>query len=402
MIIELVIALLIGILAGTLTGLIPGIHVNLVAVVLLGYASFFLGFVSPLVFVVFVVSMSVTHTFLDFLPSVFLGAPDDDTVLSVLPGHEMLMKGRGYEAVILTLYGGLAAIVLTLFLAPVFVYVLPLFYEPLSNVMPFVLIIVSLFLFYFERNSRVWALIIFSLSGILGVTVLNLGVKEPLLPLLTGLFGASALVVSARKNQKVPKQKIIKFRGVKLKKKSLVKSLVASLVASPLVSFLPGLGSGQAAVIGSEVTGELDKREFLVLLGAINTMVAGLSFITLYSIGKARTGAAIAVTQIMPMLSLQNLGVILGVIFLSGVVSFFLTVFLAKVVSKNISKFPYNWVSVVVLIILSVIVLVFSGLLGFLVFVVSASLGLTCICVSVKRIHLMGALLIPVIFFYLL
>jgi putative membrane protein len=400
--IYLIIALLLGILAGMITGLIPGIHINLVAVVLLGYASLFLTYFSPLNLVIFIVAMSITHTFLDFLPSIYLGASDTDTELSILPGHEMLIKGKAYEAIILTLYGSVAAIILTLLLTPVFIFVLPKIYLPLNDIMPFILIIVSFFLFYFEKKSRIWALIIFLLAGFLGIASFNLNIKEPLLPLLTGLFGASAIVVSLKNRQKVPKQQVKKFKHIRVKKKSLVRSLFASVIASPLVSFLPGLGSGQAAVIGSEVTGDLDRREFLVLLGAINTVVAGLSFITLYTINKARTGASVAVSQIISSLSLENLLIILGTILISGIFSFFITVYLAKFASKNISKVPYSILSIAVLAILAFVVLFFSGILGFLVFFVSASLGITCIQLGIRRIHLMGCLLIPVILFYFL
>jgi putative membrane protein len=371
-------------------------------VVLLGYASLFLTYFSPLNLVIFIVAMSITHTFLDFLPSIYLGASDTDTELSILPGHEMLIKGKAYEAIILTLYGSVAAIILTLLLTPVFIFVLPKIYLPLNDIMPFILIIVSFFLFYFEKKSRIWALIIFLLAGFLGIASFNLNIKEPLLPLLTGLFGASAIVVSLKNRQKVPKQQVKKFKHIRVKKKSLVRSLFASVIASPLVSFLPGLGSGQAAVIGSEVTGDLDRREFLVLLGAINTVVAGLSFITLYTINKARTGASVAVSQIISSLSLENLLIILGTILISGIFSFFITVYLAKFASKNISKVPYSILSIAVLAILAFVVLFFSGILGFLVFFVSASLGITCIQLGIRRIHLMGCLLIPVILFYFL
>ncbi len=131
--IYLILALILGIIAGTITGLIPGIHINLVAVLLLSFSAFFLSYVSPLVLVVFIASMAICHSFLDFIPSIFLGAPDEDTVLSILPGHEMLIKGKAYEAIILTLYGSLAAIILTLFLTPIFIYLLPIIYDDITN-----------------------------------------------------------------------------------------------------------------------------------------------------------------------------------------------------------------------------------------------------------------------------
>jgi len=403
MLIEIFLALLIGIILGSITGLTPGIHINLVAFFLLSLVTsgYFAG-ISPIILAVFIVALSISHTFIDFIPSIFLGAPDEDSVLSVLPGHEMLIKGRGYEAVLLTLIGSIAGIMLILLFSPLFILFLPKIYESARLIMPFILILTSCFLFYFERNNRIWAIIIFFLAGFLGIASMNLNLKEPLLPLLTGLFGASSLITSITKKQKLPKQRIIKLRHLKIKKKSIAKSIFASIIASPLCSFLPGLGSGQAAVIGSEVTGDLNKKEFLILLGSINTIVMGLSFVTLYTIQKSRTGSAVAVSKLLETFSLSSLLIILAAIFISGILAFFLVIFLARIFSKIISKISYNKLSLGILIFISFIILVFSGFLGFLVFIISAFTGLTCIYTGVRRTHLMGCLLLPTILFYIL
>jgi putative membrane protein len=268
--------------------------------------------------------------------------------------------------------------------------------------MPFILILASFFLFYFDKKSRAWTVIIFFLSGILGIASFNLGLKEPLLPLFSGLFGASSLITSITKKQKMPKQKIAKLKSIKIKRKSMVQVLVASFIASPLCSFLPGMGSGQAAVIGSEVTGDLDRKEFLILLGAVNTLVMGLSFVALYSIKKARTGTAVFAGKIIPDLTSSDLYFILGAIVLSGVAAFFLTIFLAKLSVKMLSKVNYSKLSIVILLFVSAIVIYFSGFMGFLVYFVSTFLGLTCIFLNIRRTHLMGCLLLPTILYYLL
>ncbi len=403
MLIELILALIVGIIIGSITGLTPGIHINLVAFFLLSLVtSGYLAGISPIILVVFIVSLSISHTFVDFIPSIFLGAPDEDSVLSVLPGHEMLIKGKGYEAVILTLFGSIAGIFLILIFTPLFVFFLPKIYESVRVIMPFILITASLFLFYFEKNNRIWAVIIFFLAGFLGIATMNLDLKEPLLPLLTGLFGASSLITSISKKQKLPQQKIIPLKKIEIKKKSVVKSLFASVIAGPLCSFLPGLGSGQAAVIGSEVTGDLNRKEFLVLLGSINTIIMGLSFVTLYAIQKSRTGSAVAISKLLENFSLTNLLTLLTAVFISGIFAFFLTIFLAKFFSKHISKISYNKLSLGILIFLSDVILIFSGFLGFLIFAVSTFTGLTCIYTGVRRTHLMGCLLLPTILFYLL
>ena len=125
MLLEIIIALIIGVSAGTLTGLFPGLHVNLVSVFLLSISPTLLKITSPISLVVFIVAMAITHSFLDFIPSIFLGAPDEDSFLSILPGHELLKKGRGYEAVILALFGSLTALPIILLFIPLFIFFLP-------------------------------------------------------------------------------------------------------------------------------------------------------------------------------------------------------------------------------------------------------------------------------------
>ena len=105
--------------AGTFTGLIPGIHINLVAVFILSLT--FISKFQPITLIVFITAMAITHTFIDFIPSIFIGAPDEDTALSTLPGHKLLMTGQGHQAIKLTLIGSSIAIASLIFIIPIFI-----------------------------------------------------------------------------------------------------------------------------------------------------------------------------------------------------------------------------------------------------------------------------------------
>ncbi|MDO8517541.1 MAG: tripartite tricarboxylate transporter permease [Nanoarchaeota archaeon] len=397
MLFEIILALFLGILAGTFTGLMPGIHINLVGVLLISSISFFLSFASPFILVIFIVSMSITHTFIDFIPSIFLGAPNEDTVLSIMPGQEMLLQGKGHEAVFLTLIGCLIGLFLLIFLVPLFIYTLPNIYPFFQKMMFWILIWACIFLILKENTNKVLALIIFILAGFLGLSTLNLPIKQPLLPLLTGLFGSSSLIYSLSQKTKLPEQKIEK---IIINKKELIKPALASLFSSPLCSFLPGLGSSQAAIIGSGIIGKLSRKQFLMLLGSVNILVMSLSFVVLYLIQKSRTGSAYAINEIM-LLSLENIFYILLIILITSVIVFFLGLKISKIFIKNINKINYSKISLAVLFLLSIIVLIFSGLLGFLVFLVSTCLGLTCNYLNIRKGLLMGCLLVPTMIFYL-
>jgi len=83
---EIILAVILGMLVGIFTGLIPGIHINLVFGIFLG-SSMFLFEVSSFAAVAFIVAVAIMHTFIDFIPSIYLGAPNEDTALSTMPGH---------------------------------------------------------------------------------------------------------------------------------------------------------------------------------------------------------------------------------------------------------------------------------------------------------------------------
>ncbi len=394
MLIEIILFLFLGIVFGTCTGLIPGIHINLIGVFLISLAASFLSFLNPIYFVVFIVSMAITHTFVDFIPSIFLGCPDTDTELSILPGHDLLKKGQGYGAITLTTYGSLAAIFVLIVLAFPVANLLERFYDFLKILIPGLLILVSFFLISSEKKMKN-ALLVFLLTGFLGLVILNLEMKEPLLPLLTGLFGSSMLIISIKDKIFIPKQKISK---IKIK---IFKPLLGAVIASPLCSFLPGLGSGQAAIIGNTIS-KTDKKGFLVLLGATNTLVMGFSFIALYAIARTRTGATVALQEIIGILSKEILVLTLAVILISGIISFFLTIKLAKFFSRKIEKINYVLLCELTLIVLIIIVFLVSGFLGLFVLAASTATGIYCISLGVKRTNMMGCLLLPVIILYLI
>ncbi|MFH1451571.1 MAG: tripartite tricarboxylate transporter permease [archaeon] len=395
MLLYLILALLSGILAGTITGLTPGIHINLIASFVI--ASTFLTNLPPTILLIFIISMAITHTFLDFIPSIYLGAPDEDTGLSILPGHQLLMKGKGHEAVILTLQGSVIAVASLILIIPLFIFIIPIVYPFINQMMAFFLIWISLFLLFHEKESRLLATLIFILAGFLGIATLNISIEQPLLPLLTGLFGSSTIIYSIKSKTIIPQQIIEK---IKIQKSDLIKPAIATTIISPICALFPGLGSSQAAIIGAEVTRNLKQEQFLALLGSVNTLIMSTSFFILYILEKSRTGAANSISQLIT-LEPSHLKIIILTIFAATIISTLLTIKISKIFAKNISKINYTKISIVILSLLIIIILKFSGFLGLLIFTVSTFLGLTCIELGVRRGLLMGSLLIPTILFYL-
>ncbi|MEK6800324.1 MAG: tripartite tricarboxylate transporter permease, partial [Nanoarchaeota archaeon] len=352
--------------------------------------------------VVFIVAMSITHTFIDFIPAVFLGAPEEDSLLSVLPGHKMLLAGRGYEAVVFTFYGSLTAILIILFWSLIFSFFLDKFFGIVKFLIPFILIFVSLYFIFRERNVYT-PLIVFLLSGVLGFLTFNLPVREPLLPLLSGLFGVSGIIVSLKNRVAIPKQRILELKKISLKRKDFLKAVAASFFAAPLCSFLPGIGSGQASLLGSEIMGSTKDNEesFLFLNGAVSTIVMGLSFVTLFSLGKSRTGTGVVVGNLIGKVGLDELFLILIVVIVSGFLAFILGLFLARLFARGINLLDYRKVSFFVLLILLIVNIFLSNWIGLVVLVTGSALGVFSILSGTRRINLIGCLLIPSIIYYL-
>ena len=298
---EILVAILLGASAGVITGITPGIHINLVALILFSISPFLLEYTGIIPIASFIISMSVTHTFSDFISSTYLGVPSEDTALSLLPAHRMLLKGMGYEAVKLTVIGSLLCLIATIIISPFLIISIPFIFEHFKNLFPWVLLFVIVLMILRENNAnkKFWAVIVTLLSSILGLIVFNLpNLKDPLLPMLSGLFGVSVLLLSLNQKVVIPIQRTTEI--IKLKARDIAKSISSGVFSGSLVSIFPGLGPAQAAVLAGQIVGRIDSFCYLILVGGINTVSMILSLITLFSIQKARNGSRIVVQQLIP------------------------------------------------------------------------------------------------------
>jgi putative membrane protein len=394
---EIIFSVCVGIFFGTITGLIPGIHINLVGALVISLLPSISYYMTREMIILFLVSMAITHTFIDFIPSIFFGAPDEDSALSVLPGHQLLKKGYGYYAFLISAYGSLWAIFSIALISPIFLFILPRIENLIKIIVPLALISSSLILIFSEKK-KINAVVVFMLSGFLGIGILNSNINQPFLPMLSGLFGASTLIISIKSKTNIPPQKTEK---IYLNKRQFIKTGIISSLISPVCCLFPGIGSGQSAVICSSIK-KMNKKEFLFLLGSINTIIVGMSFIILYSLGKTRTGIAAVFEEVIFEQNITHLFIIMITIVLTGIICFYYSIFIAKLFAKNISKINYTKISLLVLLIIAALVFIFSGIIGFLFFIVSTSTGIFGILSGVKRTNLMGCLIIPVLLFYII
>lgn len=393
MFLEILLFAILGIIIGLITGLIPGLHPNTIFVMLLSFVFFMSGLPLTLV-LVFVVSLAVSNTFFDFIPTILFGAPEEDSVLSILPGHKFLLKGRGYEAIFLATMGGLGVIFLTVISLPVLLFSIPMVY---SLIRPVLHILLSLVVFWMivKENKRLFGFLVFVLSGLFGFMALNsLPSQQVMFPALTGLFGLSTLSVSVITKVKIPSQKIQKHVHADWLKGSLT-----GWLAGLLAGLLPGIGSSQAGIIAAQAL-KAKTREFLIALGGINTSNIFFTFVVFYVIGKTRSGAVWLISQIVDSVTITDVALLLVVGVFAALVSGVLTIRISRLLLNRMKKMNYSKIMTATLAGLVFMVLVFSGPLGLFISITGMFLGLFTISVGVRRTHLMGFLLLPTILYF--
>lgn len=410
-----------GFLLGVISGLIPGIHVNTFAAILLGAspAMMKLG-LSPHHVAVIILAASVSQTFLDAIPTVFVGAPDSDTVLAVLPGHRLMLRGRGIEAVRLSAIGSAGSVLVALSLIPPLSWLFSNYYDILMEHIGLILLGIALFMIMKERDidpgpyqtmkRRALALSVFMTSGLLGMFAFEnqdllsspLGLEpDILLPLLSGIFGASSLILSIFSSTKMAEQR---DTGFELPAAPLMRAIILGGTAGSVVAWIPGVSPAVATMLTRLGRGieEEDQaaREFLVSVSGVNTSCAVLSLVALLVIGRPRSGAAAAINELIEIDENQLYAMIV-IATAVAIVSYITTVWLAGIAGTLLSKIDYRNLSIIVLGTLALIAFIFTGTFGLLIFFISTLIGLTPHLAGIRKTHAMGVLMLPLIVYYL-
>ncbi|MFP4117197.1 MAG: tripartite tricarboxylate transporter permease [Candidatus Aenigmatarchaeota archaeon] len=391
---EVLAFLLAGVLIGILTGLIPGFHPNLIATLAVSYAFF-----SPLSSSVLLVSAGVTNTFVNFIPAVYLGAPSASTALSVLPGHKLLLKGRGREAIRLTVVGGLVSVFLATALFPVLYFGLETAYGALESYIPYLLIGIILYMVWKDR--RVDSVFFFFLSGLLGYVVLEhnfIGTMHDLFPLLAGLFGIPMLVHSFRKDPKIP----MEDRSIEhISSREVLREGTLGSIAGIIVGLLPGIGSAQATYLVREVTDEDSERGFMLAIGGVNTSNILVSVFAVYLIGKGRSGVAVSIQNLIQNITFNEVTVLVLTGLISAGLAAAAAIYLARHSLRLFRNLNYRKLCMAVMVFIFSVSGLLTGLKGLAVAAVASFIGLSCLLSGSRRSYLMGSILFPVILFFL-
>lgn len=404
---------LIGAGMGLFSGLAPGIHVNTLASLLLAAQASVISLIpgteedAALAVCSCIMSASVVHSFVDFVPSVFIGAPDGEDAVSVLPGHRLLLEGRGMEAVraaaIGSLIGASASILMSV---PLQWMLLNGLEGPLESLTPLVLLAAAAVLIggEFGHGSGHWGLAAFVISGFLGLACMTLpvpmdgvlGEGSVMLPLLTGLFGIPVLLETS-KGARVPEQRdrvrdpVGPAPGLK------------GVLMGTVAGWFPGITATVGASMSVAVMPEDRPERFIATVASVGTVTSVLSLVTLSVSGNGRSGTALAIGEIAgeSLTGFMSQGFLLMLMStaVAALLGYWMTIWSGRMMSRVVGKLRPRVMSRSVLALLAVLTLLLTGPFGLVVLVCSTVVGMLPSALGTGRLVLCGCLLFPVMLF---
>ncbi|MDK2783199.1 MAG: putative rane protein [Thermococcaceae archaeon] len=375
---------MLGILFGTVTGITPALHVNTLASIVGSFLTSPGGFS----YVVLLYSMGLTHTFLDAFPSTFFGIPEEETAISVLPAHRLALQGRGLEVIAISLKASLLAAIFSLFLAVPYVLLARHYTAFLGKVAVFLL---AFFLVITEKGvKRLYALLIFILSGAFGLVVDKLPLREPYFHVFVGLFGVPAILFSLNNNRKIE----LKDSEIQMPKKRFLKFSFIGTCFGMLASLLPTFTSSQAALLGSFFS--KDERTFLTIVFSVNTSNFIFGLINFYATGKTRNGILVLIKDLYYPLSPEELVILFLVTIMTSSIVNFYGMALSEMLGRAISKINYTKLNLAVLVFIWAASLYFDGLLGLMVLLTATIIGVSTTLLKIKRTTCMGVLMLKI------
>ncbi len=408
--IDIIFAIFLGIICGIITGITPGLHVNTIGIIIFSLSDKILNYTTPITLCSYFVSVAICHAMIEFIPSLLMGIPDEDTILSIQPGHRLLFKGKGKKAIRLISFGGFLSITILIVLLPILIIILPLIYGLFKDYIGYLLLITMIiFLIRFnKKNTRYKSILLFLVSGILGLLVLNsnIGSNLGLLAMLSGLFSISSLIFSINNKSNIPPQD--EDKSILIDNK-FFKSTFAGSISGCILGLLPGLGPAQGTIIAQCLTfnKNISAEEFLITNSGVNISDTLFSLISLYLINNPRSAISVYISNILPNIEFMHIMLFIFISLVTVSVSCVVSIKLGDFLIEHMFKLDYKKINLTIIILISTIITIFTiftnACLWFvlLCYITSIALGLLANVLDLSKSNLMGVLIIPSILTYL-
>lgn len=377
---------LIGICLGFLSALIPGFSSNNLSMLLITY-----GLISSnYLLAVTDVALEISNSFFGFLLPIIAGIGNEDTALIVDSVYARMSEESFRHEMNIIISGGLVGIIISLPLLFFAEKIYPIVYSSLNPILGWILSMLCIYMIWIERRwKKFFALIIFCLSGLLGLLVKNSGLiptEYLLVPIFIGLYGFSSII-----SKKYEKIEAINEIGMMEK----VRLISIVFLSSMFASLISGMKRGQASALALQLGNITQREEVLFILPAISLAFATLSIFVLFSIGKVRSTLAYDVQEIMGEIYFPQTVLFVGVIAVSACISAFVLILLAKPLGKILSKMNSKYLKILGFCIGCLLIINFTGIRGMLLAFTATCIGILSSRFHVRSTHLMGVLLLP-------
>jgi len=389
-------AVLAGVLLGTLSGLTPGLHVNTLAVFLAAVSTNLPG--DPVLPGVVVLAAGVTHSFLDIVPALALGVPDAAMAATALPGHRLVLAGRGREALRLSALGSGTAVVAAFVLGWPLTQGMRRLAPFIDAHLPALLVGVACALVAGERTRRakLGAALSVLTSGALGVVVLDasldapLGTGDVLLPTFAGLFGVPVLLAALRGTGVPPQGDEL----LESQPRHVGIAGLAGALSGAIVGYISGVSSAIAATAALGALPRLGDpdRAYVVATSGVNTSNTIFALYAFVALGTPHTGVLVALDRTGAPLDLP---VFLLAVLLAGAFALSVLLVVGDTYLELVGRLDHHLLVAAVLALVTGLTYLLSGPFGLCVLVAASVVGHLPVFFGARRTSLMGVLLLP-------
>jgi putative membrane protein len=368
----------------------------------------------------FTAGMVVGWSVCNAIPSILLGAADESAVFTVLPGQMFLMRGRGYEATLLTAAGwrcGLAVLVAATPLLPRLLPAAHAVLRPHYHWMIWCIITLMLMSEWPKEGTRGqggwrkllagWktpgaGLLTFALSGFLGFILfyrspvaVDAGFQN-LMPAFVGLFGTPWLLLNVASRAAIPPQSLGRPPGPA--GRTLAQGVAAGVLGGGLAAFLPGITGGVGGWLAGHATGQRDSRVFLVAQGASKAVYYAGALVLGFVPGlrMTRGGAGWLIRGLHAPAGYGDFWTVTGAVALAGAIAFGLVGPLARVAVRISERWAYQRISAAALAFTVALVVAATGGPGLLIMLAATGIGLIPLLYGSRRMNCLGVVLLPI------
>jgi len=409
--------LLLGVIIGSIFSIMPSLHIYNVAPIFILLAPQ-LG-IPPEALIMFLLGNVIGFATMNTISTIFFSAPDDTTFLILMPSQVMLNNGRGFEVALLMGLGCLVGAIMLTIIAPSLLLIFPPF---MSLITPHIHWVLALFLFYillsefpkdvgigksrWKRFKGGWrnlaaGYLTFGLSALMGFIIMNTHIIPleaayfGMLPAFIGLFAIPSLIMNIVSKVKIPEQKI--QRSLDASPLDIIKGGIAGFSGGFFAAVVPALTGGMGSVIAGQATGQREESQFLVSIGASRFVyyVGAFFFLFIPGYTVVRGGLAnLAAIYYIPRKYSEFYAAVAGIA-LGAVLAFTMLVAISYLLAKNIHKIRYDYVSVAIIIVLSIITYITTGIIGLLIMIVGTGIGLLPLIYGSRRLHCLAVIIFP-------